>query len=830
MLCAVLIALLTAAGAAAQSGVYVGRPVADVLRELQTDEFRIIFSSDLVPPSMRVKAEPGKQGAREIAQQVLAAHGLALKKGPQNTWTVVRLPQPPARLTSPPVSDVRPTQTPKTEEPPPTPPVRIEEQVEVVDRLRETANTGASYTVQQAEVRELAGGFDNVFQMMQVLPGAAGINDEEGKLAVRGAGPEHNLIVVDDLQIHRPQRLGHFTASFLNPSTIERVSLDASGLDARFGQRLSSVTVIDTRDGTRDRKLAVSGSLGLVAGDILAEGRLPGTESGSWWVTTRGTYYRPLLDRFEDGVTPGFSDVQFKVAARPSSRTRLTVFGLAGRETLRSYEQMSIDGPDVLNEEYRGDNRLGVASLAWTPSERLMATTSISAYANDERDYGGFFWVGVAPFERVTQVHDYAARQRFVYSPSSNHLLDGGVELRRVRSTWRMASVKQPEFWRGLGPSTWGERIDYAAGPIDTRLTRTQVGFWLQDRIALGRNMTVEPGLRVDWNSYTGESALQPRVRLSARIGQTIVWTGLALQAQTPSHESLQGLDYFHLSPEIGRSLENERSRQVVVGFERRLRSDLALRVEAYHRRFDNLLVQRLESDAERAARLALYDLPADLPADAVVLEHRPTVHPESTGTGKASGVEVLLQREGRKLSGWITYSLSKSTRELYGHEVPFDFDRRHALSVAGLAQLSRRLRASVTWQMASGFPVTPLHEEVSFGQVVDLTKGFLIDPTYRAARDRNGALVTRLDPFMRRLALRNSDRLSGYGRTDIRVTFATLGHWEFYGEVINLFNQRNYLIEVTFPATQNLPENISRSNIYAEFDRIPTAGLRFRF
>ena len=45
----------------------------------------------------------------------------------------------------------------------------------------------------------------------------------------------------------------------------------------------------------------------------------------------------------------------------------------------------------------------------------------------------------------------------------------------------------------------------------------------------------------------------------------------------------------------------------------------------------------------------------------------------------------------------------------------------------------------------------------------------------------------------MRRLSLRNRDRLNSYARVDARVTYSTLGHWEFYGEVINLFGSRNY-------------------------------------
>jgi hypothetical protein len=118
--------------AAAQTTKYAGRPVADVLRELQSNDLRIIFSSDLVPSSLRVNAEPKGRSPRDVAEQILAAHGLALQKGPGETWIVI------------------------------------------------------------------------------------------------------------------------------------------------------------------------SGSLGLTSGDALAEGRLPGTESGSWWVTARGTYYRLLVDRLNN--------------------------------------------------------------------------------------------------------------------------------------------------------------------------------------------------------------------------------------------------------------------------------------------------------------------------------------------------------------------------------------------------------------------------------------------------------------------------------------------------------------------------------------------------
>jgi hypothetical protein len=42
-------------------------------------------------------------------------------------------------------------------------------------------------------------------------------------------------------------------------------------------------------------------------------------------------------------------------------------------------------------------------NLAWTPSERLVTTTTLSAYANSERDFG-LFSIDVAPFNRATRM------------------------------------------------------------------------------------------------------------------------------------------------------------------------------------------------------------------------------------------------------------------------------------------------------------------------------------------------------------------------------------------------------------------------------------------
>jgi outer membrane receptor protein involved in Fe transport len=77
-----------------------------------------------------------------------------------------------------------------------------------------------------------------------------------------------------------------------------------------------------------------------------------------------------------------------------------------------------------------------------------------------------------------------------------------------------------------------------------------------------------------------------------------------------------------------------------------------------------------------------------------------------------------------------------------------------------------------------------------------------------------------------------NTDRLPGYGRTDVRVTYAFGGRWEVYGEIINLFNTRNlrqHVLVPSFPAeTSNGVDQ--RVNVYETFPLMPSFGLRVSF
>jgi hypothetical protein len=72
------------------AGRYAGRSLADVLRDLQSLGLKVVFSSELVRPDMRVATEPASTTPRKILDEVLEPHGLRAAAGPKDTWLVVR--------------------------------------------------------------------------------------------------------------------------------------------------------------------------------------------------------------------------------------------------------------------------------------------------------------------------------------------------------------------------------------------------------------------------------------------------------------------------------------------------------------------------------------------------------------------------------------------------------------------------------------------------------------------------------------------------------------------------------------------------------------------
>ena len=58
--------------------------------------------------------------------------------------------------------------------------------------------------VSAAQVMTVAGSLDNIFRVIQTLPGVVATDEVGSRLSVRGGSPDENLTIMDGVEIHNP--------------------------------------------------------------------------------------------------------------------------------------------------------------------------------------------------------------------------------------------------------------------------------------------------------------------------------------------------------------------------------------------------------------------------------------------------------------------------------------------------------------------------------------------------------------------------------------------------------------------------------------------------
>ncbi len=681
------------------------------------------------------------------------------------------------------------------------------EQVDVLGGAAAAAPP-AAIPVQPREVVGVAGGAENVFRVLQTLPGVAATDDFSSRLSVRGGGPDQNLTVMDGIEIHNPYRLFGLVSAF-NPETVERFELTAGAFGARYGDRLSSLLVVDTRAGSSERALQGSAALSLTDTNLILEGKLP-KGRGSWLATARRTYYDLVAERFTDDDLPSFADLQQKTVWNLGGGRTLSLFSLRSRErTDAVFDDAQQEAEGAVQTRTRNDLFAGTLHVPF--ARRAWSRTVGAFYTNTESvDFGGSFRdderrsnaPGKDAFRKAqvavtsdTVVRDRSLRQELGWQPADAHVLVAGFELHRLRTEIGFTIRGARNTTEANGSSVQGgvslpDAID--SGRADTRL-----GAFVQDQWHPARRLRVDAGLRWDRSTSNEKSYVSPRLSLAWSLtGATRLRAALGVHTQSPGYEKLAQSDYFaDLSGSV--ALHSERARHALVSLERELPGGALARVEGYYKGFERLIVGRLETPAEARARLQGYDFP-DALQSSVPGEPRITTIATNDGRGRAYGFDMYLARRAAsrqaRLTGWASYTFGFAERNLYGRTYAFDYDRRHALSLVTSLRLSSRFELSATGRVASGFPYTKvlglrvastpdLRDDDGDGDREELVPD----------RDPQGLLI--YTPDRGGVANLNSARLPYYARLDLRTTFTPRwgkGRVRLYLDFINALMRDN--------------------------------------
>ncbi|MSR83195.1 MAG: TonB-dependent receptor [Candidatus Latescibacteria bacterium] len=625
-----------------------------------------------------------------------------------------------------------------------------------------SATQAGALSLSAAQLRQMpAIGEPDLLRSLTLLPGVKTVSDYSSGLYVRGGSPDQNLVLLDQVPIYNPSHAFGFFSTF-NPDAVSRVDLYKGSYPVSYGGNLGALLDVSSQGDTPERLSGTAG-LSLISGRVSLAGPLA---RGSWKVAGRRTYLDPLLAaaRSAGATVPDyyFYDLNGRVDQR-----------LGGGDTFAASTYL---GSDDLQFDLDADNRLAIRWSNRTLGTRwnhllTPALLGSLALAGSQYESNTALDVFATPVRFTNSVRDLSFKGDLTYTTAGAHTLSGGAQLTRYQLTFaQYFNSRQPD--------------------LDLALSPTQAALYLQDRWRPGPLTDLRVGARASYFSAGQRWSLSPRLSLTQVLQPSLrlkLGAGRSVQyLQLVSTEGFSGGDFW---VPLDGTVKPSRSQQVSLGMEWEPSPAYQVSLEGYYTGLSHLVVLDNQVGANN---------PSTRSADLFV----------TGGTGRAAGLELLLQKRSGALRGWLGYTLGGTQRTFaelnQGRSFAPKYDRRHDLSlVASWRHRAWTLESTLVY--ATGQAFTPATARYSL---------------------RNPATGEVQDYVLP--AGRNSARLLPYHRLDLgaRRSFALLGNQaEFYVQIFNTYSRRNEWF-VQYDASRA----DTRPKVFSMLPVLPTFGLSLSF
>ncbi|WP_437975966.1 TonB-dependent receptor [Sorangium sp. So ce295] len=506
-------------------------------------------------------------------------------------------------------------------------------------------------SLSRGEVRIVPGAFGDPFRALEVLPGVTPIVSGLPFFYVRGSPPGNVGYFLDGIRVPYLYHLG-LGPSVVHPGIVDRVDLYPGGYPARHGRYAGGIVAGETTPPLP--YWHGEGMLRLVDVGGLVEGPFAGNR-GVALVGGRYSYTALLLSLAAPEVALDYWDYQARLSYEVVPEGRVSLFAFGAHDFLANDEdgeETTLFDTTFHRLDLRYDHAYGQGS----------ALRGALTLGHDE--------TGIGDGQKAL-TRSLGARLSLAHRLRDETTIRAGID----------AVLDDNEL--DLGTGTGGPPGDEDDVPVDDLLLSrvdVTVGGYIESDIAITPRLRITPGLRLDLYHSDDTVALAVDPRLSARLslgrGVTFVQAhGIA--SQLPS--------FVVPIPGFRPALKDglQRSFQSSAGVELALPEDITATVSVFHNAFFNM------TDA-------LGSLGLESVEDAFTLR----------ALGAATGVELSAHRRlTRRVGGFASYTLSRSTRSIGRSRQVSSFDRTHVANVALTYDLGRGYRAGGRFVFYSGLP-----------------------------------------------------------------------------------------------------------------------------
>ena len=557
---------------------------------------------------------------------------------------------------------------------------------------RPAENVVSMRTLSPEEIRRSPGSAEDIFRVMQSMPGVATAGGKSAQLIVRGGSPDENLTLLDNIEIYNPihfARTGESMGiiSIVNPALLEKVDFLTGGFPAKYGDKMSSVFDMKLQDGNKelynsDVNLNIAGFGVMVDGPLI--------ENSSMIFSVRRGFLDVLTSMMGKPAAPRYYDAVGKITYDLDANNRLSFVGFYYIDQIDKLGTTKESSAMSKYDYMKRDDYGSAFGLNWRSllSEHAFLMTTISHTGNGWTTNQGTQTNHTLRGEEILE-NEFTVKTEFTYqfSPSFD------VKIGALGKTIDSRNISwTPEDTTRTGTIIPATTISYR--PDLTNKT----AFYFQSSYRIIEPVTVSLGSRYDHFALLNAGNMSPRVAISYRfLESTSLNFAWGKYIQSPAS--------YQISPDP-RNLNLHYSTAIhfVAGLEHRLADDTRVTVEAYHKELTNIIVDPDSSN------LLL-----------------------NTGTGYARGIEFSLQKkfsDGFVGSASYSYSVSKRQDNALLPEYYFEYDRPHIINLLAGMEIGEGWQIGAKFQFASGNPYTPIAGVIKKGGVF-----YLVDGAVNSAR-----------------------------------------------------------------------------------------------
>lgn len=646
----------------------------------------------------------------------------------------------------------------------------------------------------------------DILKAILQLPGVSNAQEGATGFNVRGGSVDGNLVLLDEAVVYNTSHLFGFFSVF-NADVIKELKLYKGGIPANFGGRTSSVLDIYQKEGN-NKEYHITGGIGAVSSRLLAEGPLVKDKS-SFVVAGRASYAHLFLKLADNPNAVSFYDLNAKLNHKINDNNRIFLSGYFGMDKM--------DFSNFFSNHYGNS----FFNLRWNHifSEIFFSNASV---IYSKYDYG--LKIRSVGIDWASDIRNYNLKYDFNHHLSDKLVLNYGVN--SIYYQFNPGTIKPMDAKSPINADqierkyAWENALYISAEQKLTdkislnyglrysnfqRLGEQNVNDYANDQaVVFNPDLQIyEEGTPTGITHYNknrkiiGFGNFEPRLAVAYAInGDQSIKASYNRMSQyihlISNTASVSPLDIWAPGDQY---LKAEILDQVALGYFRNFRNGkYSLETEAFYKKTKNKA--DYIDGAELIARKAI---------EQVLLN----------GEARAYGLELMLKKNAGKLSGWLSYTLSKAAQRTPGRnaEEPginngkwyrANYDKRHNLSLTAAYQLTKKWNFGGIFTYQTGKAATYPIGKYQYQEITIANYGE-----------------------------RNVNSLPAYHHLDLSATYTPKpdskrrwkGEWVF--SIYNVYNRSN---AASLMFEQNRETGLSEAKRISIFGIIPGVAYNFRF